>query len=154
MGQLSGLTIIRASVDYRGQPIELRGLTAEDVIRAAHDFGPQLALLFGKISTGDMVADGDVKKTIAHLSTEFPGVIAACIALAADDYPSGVENARKLPVAVQIECVEAVFNETFYSEAELEKFMESLSRLMEAGSGALTKWMQTSPAGISGSAES
>ena len=151
---LRDIQISRTTVTYRDQTIAVRGISATDLMVAAQDYGPQIALIFGKI-TGDGGFTGDVKQAIMAFTREVPEVLGAAIALASDDYtPETVEIATKLPVNVQTELVEAIFHETFYSEAEVKKLIESLRRMIAAVSGVLTETTQplTSPDGIGESA--
>jgi len=147
---LRDITIHRTTVTYRDQEIAVRGISANDLMLAAQDYGPQIALIFGKV-TGDGGFTGDVKQAIMSFTREMPEVLGATIALASDDYtPETVEIATTLPFNVQTELVEAIFHETFYSEAEVKKLIESLRRMIAAVSGVLTEATQplTSEVGI------
>jgi hypothetical protein len=69
-----------------------------------------------------------------------PEVAAAVIALASDDYaPETVAVAKQLPFNTQVELVEAIFHETFHSEADVKKLIASLTKMITAASGALTE---------------
>lgn len=137
---LRDITIHQTKVDYRGQEIAVRGISVADIMVAAQDYGPEIALIFGKVQSGELT--GGIKKHMRDLVGEVPDVIAAAIALASDDYhPDAVENAKKLPFNTQVELVEAIFNETFYSEADVKKLLASLTIMIEAVSGALTEVM-------------
>lgn len=133
---LRNIKIHTTTVMYRDEPIEVRGISASDLFLAAQDYGPQIALLFGKFTSGDM--NSDFKQHVAAFMKEAPELLGAIIAIATDDYcPEAIEIAKKLPGSVQIELIEAIFNETFYSEAEIKKLMESLTRMIQATSGVL-----------------
>lgn len=135
---LRDITIHRTTVNYREHEITVRGISTSDLMIAAQDYGPEIALIFGKVTSGEF--EGDTKKAIAAFTREMPEVIAAAIALASDDYtPETVKIAASLPLNVQIEAVEAIFHETFYSEADVEKLIESLTRMITAASGVLTQ---------------
>lgn len=142
------LFIPTRTIDFRGQNFEVRGIAMPDVMMAVKDYGPQLATLFAKVQSGELETT-DVRGAVVELAQELPDVIAAIIALAADAYtPERVAVFRKLPVPVQAEAIEAVFHETFASEADVKKLMESLNRMLAAGSGALA--MMNAPASTSG----
>lgn len=150
---LRDITIHRTTIKYRDQKIEVRGIAAADIMVAAQDYGPEIAIIFGKVQSGDF--GGDIKSAIVKMTRELPEMAGAVIALASDDYaPETVEVATKLPIPVQIEAIEAIFHETFYSEAEVKKLMESLTRMITAVSGVLTEVMPplSSPTGIGESA--
>lgn len=137
---LRDIKIHRTTVMYRDDEISVRGISASDLMIAAQDYGPQLAVIFAKVQQGDF--DGDIKKAIASFAKDAPAILGATIALASDDYePEMVQTALQLPFSVQAECLEAIFNETFYSEAEVKKLIESLRRMIAAVSGALTEVM-------------
>ncbi len=135
---LRDITIHRTTVQYRDQEIAVRGISASDLMVAAQDYGPEVAMIFGKVTSGEF--NGDAKKAIASFTREMPEVIGAAIALASDDYsPETVATATKLPFNTQLELVEAIFHETFYSEADVKKLIESLTRMVTAVSGVLTE---------------
>lgn len=137
---LRDITIHRTSVPYRDQTLEVRGISGADLMVAAQDYGPQIAVVFGKIQSGEF--GGDVKSTIMKVSRDVPEVAGAIIALASDDYtPETVKIATQLPLPIQVEALEAVFHETFYSEADVKKLIESLTRMITAVSGVLTETM-------------
>lgn len=138
MGLLD-IVIHRTSVEYREQTIEVRGLSTNDLMLAAQDYGPQMVLLFGKITSGEMQTS-DIKTALVSVAREMPEVAGAAIALASDSYsPEAVKKATQLPFPVQAQLVEAIFNETFYSEAEVKKLIESLMKMITAVSGVLEK---------------
>lgn len=153
---LSNLVIPRATVPVGGsQSFEVRGISLFDLMRAMGDYGPQMMLMFARattsVETGPITTD-TVRARIADLAREFPGVIAAAIALASDEYTAnGVEIARKLPLPVQVDAIHKVLNLTFQSESELGNLVESLLAAMATLTGALPK-STTSPDGIGGSA--
>lgn len=135
---LRNIKIHTTTVMYRDEPIVLRGISAGDLMLAAQDYGPQIALIFGKFASGEL--DTDLKKATSALAKEAPTLLGAVIAMANDDYdPAAVETASKLPFNVQVECIEAIFAETFYSEADVKKLIESLTKMATATSGVLTE---------------
>jgi len=127
---------------YREEAISVRGISASDLFAVAQDYGPSIAILFGKFSSGEI--DQNIKKHMAMVMSEAPDLVGAIIALATDDYhPDSIKVAKQLPGNVQIELVEAIFNETFYSEAEVKKLTESLTRMITAASGVLKEMPQS-----------
>jgi len=135
---LRDITIHRTTVMYREQEISVRGISTSDLMVAAQDYGPEIAMIFGKLQSGEV--EGDTKKIIMDFVRELPEVVGAAIALASDDYTrETVKIASSLPFNVQVEAVEAIFHETFYSEAEVKKLIESLTRMIAAVSGAMTQ---------------
>lgn len=135
---LRNITIQRTTVTYNGEPIAVRGLSASDIMTAARDYAPQMALAFNEVVSNGQI--GDMKSAIMKVADEFPELVAAAIALASDEYDDeSVKTAGQLPFPTQLELVEGIFNETFTSEAEVKKLIESLTRMMLAASGALTE---------------
>ena len=135
---LRDITIHRTTVKYRDQEIAVRGISGSDLMAAAQDYGPELALIFGKVTNGEF--EGNTKQAIVTFVRDMPNVVGAAIALACDEYDDDmVKLAQQLPAPVQIELAEAIFNETFYSEAEVKKLIESLRRMITAVSGVLTE---------------
>lgn len=135
---LRDIVILTKTIPAGDTTFEVRGLSAHDLIIAASDFGPQLTIVFTKLKSGEIVAD-DLKSAVMSVSKEFPELLAALICLAADDYdPVMVNKMKKVPIGVTTEAVEAIFGLTFRGEAEVKKLMESLARMIAAGSEALT----------------
>jgi hypothetical protein len=150
---LRDIKIPRTTVAYEGETIAVRGLAFSDIVTLADTYGPQMAILFGKVQSGQSLESTDVRSLIGTLAKEFPGMVAACIALAADEYDDEmVALASSLPFNTQLECVEAIFNRTFASEADVKKLIESLTRMMAGVSGALAGTPLSSLTGTGGSA--
>ena len=138
--------------------IEVRGITVADVMQAAHKYGPQLVVAFGKIwsNGGKSLQEADVRNLIWEVSTEFPDVLAAVLAMAADEYnEAGIVLMRRLPMDKQAEVMKAVFGLSFASEGSLEKLValmvEWLGEVRQAME-AVTLVRQTSSTGIGASA--
>ena len=127
------ITIASKVIEYNGGTIEVRGVSVADLIAAVRVHGPVLAMLFAKVQErGDMGLDEDsIKRAMADIMAEAPEVVAAVIALAADEYgPETVLLASKLPASIQLECLIAIFYMTFESESMMEKLVESVVKLM------------------------
>lgn len=150
---LRDIVIKTKTIKAEGASFEVRGVSMNDLMVAASDYGPQLGLVFTKLKTGEIQAE-DVRSSIIALAKEFPELLAAIICLAADDYePEMVEKLKKVPIGVTADALEAVFSLTFASEADVKKLVESLTRMIAAGSGALTQALgPTSGTGIGASA--
>jgi L-fucose mutarotase/ribose pyranase (RbsD/FucU family) len=140
MGKLRTLTIPRTEIDTGFGVFSVRGISVDDITLAAIEHGPQIALLFARLQSEDAEMAQDIRSIILTLGREFPDLIAAIISLAADDYsPESVRIARELPFPKQAEAVEAIFRNTFTSEADVKKLVESLARMIVGVSGALTE---------------
>jgi len=136
--------------------IEVRGITVADVMQAAHKYGPQLVVAFGKIwaSGSESLQEADVRNLIWEVSTEFPDVLAAILAMAADEYnEDGILLMRRLPMDKQAEVMSAVFSLSFASEGSLEKLVALVVTWMSEVRQAMEAVTQTSSTGIGASAE-
>lgn len=130
---LRDLKLPSTNIETPGGSFEVRGLSYSDLMMLATTHGSQLGLLFGKITEGggSPITEERVKSTISNLAPQFAEIVAAAIALAADDYsPEGIEIASRLSFNKQTEALEAIFLNTFQSEAELKKFMETIIRMI------------------------
>lgn len=145
---LRDIVIQTKTITAGAATFEVRGLSMNDLMMVVTEYGPQMTLVFNRLQQGDIQGD-DIKGTIVNMSREFPDLLAAVICLAADEYdPEMVAKMKKVPLGVTTEAAEEIFKLTFTSEAEVKKFIESLSRMIAAGSGALTQALgPTSPTG-------
>lgn len=150
---LRDIVIATKTIPAGGTSFEVRGLSMNDLMLVVTEYGPQMTLVFSRLQAGEIQGE-DIKSTIVNMSREFPDLLAAVICLAADDYdPEMVAKMKKVPLTVTTEAAEEIFKLTFASEAEVKKFIESLTRMIAAGSGALTTALgQTSETGIGASA--
>lgn len=137
-----------------GQSFEVRGLSLFDIMSVLNAYGPQMSIVFGKLTAAKRqgpITGGMVKETIASLTQEFPDLLAAAVALAADDYsPEGIRIVKQLPLPAQVQAVETIFSLTFQGEGDVGKLAESLSRMLVAVSGALTDLTLPNGIGASG----
>lgn len=138
-----------------GQSFEVRGISLFDIMSVLNDYGPKMALVFGKVVEQRLQGEGlfdnaGVRKIITDLSGEFPDVLAAAIALASDDYtPESVKVAKQLTLLKQLEAVEKIVGLTFESEGDVKKLVESLTQMVVAATGTLGMATNSlSPTGI------
>lgn len=151
---LRDIKIPRTTVKYAGTDLQLRGISFSDVMEVANTYGPQAAMVFGKLQSGQSLESADVRAIIGSLAKEVPEMVAALIALATDEYTEDtVAIAMKIPFNVQIECLEAIFHRTFESEADVKKLVESLTRMAIGTSGVLKETQFPLPNGIGDSDE-
>lgn len=135
---LRDIGIPRTEIEIGKSSFLVRGITLADITQAAVDYGPQMAILFGRLQNGENLAAESIKRMVLSLGSEFPGLLAAVIALASDDYSKEtVKIAAALPLPKQAEAIEEIFKLTFTSEAEVKKLIESLARMIVGVSGAL-----------------
>lgn len=150
---LRNITIPERTIVVGDGDITVRGIALGDLMVLVDAYGPQLAIAFQKVQAGGSLSTKDTKLLLASLASEFPDLIAAGIALAADSYDAAtVQLVRRLPFQVQIEVVEAIFGLTFTSEAEVKKLLGSLTKMLAEVSGALKTVQLPLPTGIGESA--
>jgi hypothetical protein len=145
------VTIATEAVEYNGGTIEVRGVSVADMMAAVRVHGPVMAMIFAKVQDrSDLGLDAEsFQRVMGEVMQEAPEVVAAIIALAADEYnEAGLDMAGKFPAPVQIELAMAIFRMTFESESMLEKLVESVIEMMAGISGTLNK--VTLPGSIAG----
>lgn len=135
---LRDLQLPSTTITTPGGNFAVRGLSFSDVVTIANTHGPQAAMVFAKITNGEKIAEKDVRTILTNIAPQVPDMVAAIIAMAADDYtPETIEIARKMNFQHQLAALEAIFHNTFQSEAELKKFVESIIRMMSGATGVL-----------------
>ena len=131
MGRLRDIHIPTTVIETPGGSFAVRGLSFSDLVLIANTHGPQAAMVFQKVTGGEKLTVGDVRSILAHIVPQVPDLAAAVIAMATDDYtPETIQVARRLNFQYQLAALEGILNNTFQSEAELKKFMESVVRML------------------------
>ena len=154
---LRNIVINRRNVPVdANQSFDVRGISLIDIMRIMGDYGPQMSLAFGQLTakreSGAPFDSATVRDRIKEMAQEFPDLLAAVVALAADEYDEEmVALVKKLPMLAQIEAVEAIFSLTFQSEGDVEKLITSLTKGMVTATGALNQVREISLDGIGGS---
>lgn len=135
---LRDLQLPSTTVKTPGGDFAVRGLSFSDIVTVANTHGPAVAMVFAKVTNGEKIAEQEVRTILTSVAPQVPDLVAAVIALASDDYsPEAIDIARKLNFQYQIEALEAIFHNTFQSEAELKKFMESIIRMLGGATGLI-----------------
>lgn len=135
---LRDLKLPETKIETPDGDFTVRGISLADLTILASTYMPQMVLIFNKVKDGADIEQADVRRLIGELAPAVPEMVAAIIALAADEFDEkGVENAGKLGFNVQIETLEAIFHNTFRSEAEVKKLVESITRMLVGATGAI-----------------
>lgn len=135
---LRDLQIKTTTITTPGGEFSVRGISFSDIMTLANTHGPQMAMLFGQLMKGGKVREQDVKTVLMNIIPQAPDLVAGLIALAADDYePEAIAAAKRMGFQYQVEALEAIFHNTFQSEAELKKFMEAIIRMLSGATGTL-----------------
>lgn len=149
---LSNITIPEHKIVIGHGHVTVRGISLSDLMVIVNVYGPQATLAFNEIQKGGSLQSSDVRLLIGTLAKEFPDMVAAAMALAADSYNAEtVEVLKRIPFNKQLEIIEAIFDATFPNEGEVKKLMESLTKMLTEVSGALTEVRLPSSIGIGGS---
>ncbi|NBC28844.1 MAG: hypothetical protein GVY29_02505 [Spirochaetes bacterium] len=135
---LRDIQIPTESVSVGDTTIEVRGVGVADLALLLRDYGPNVAAAFAHIqNSAETSPDADVNQLAMGAFREFPDLAAGLIAVAADDYsPETVETARKLTLPIQVQLLEAIFTLSFRSEGDVEKLVETLTRVANSLSGS------------------
>ena len=82
------VTIATETVEYNGGSIEVRGIAVADMMAAVRIHGPVMAMIFAKVQDrSDLGLDQEsFQRVMGDVMKEAPEVVAAIIALAADEY--------------------------------------------------------------------
>lgn len=113
-----------------GVTVDLRGLSFADFGYLAEQHGPIMSGLFAElVAKGDEISTETVGLALKSLAMTAPTIAAQAIALAADELEMA-DRVVKLGMADQVTMLEAVFDLTFSSEAELKKLVEVVTRAL------------------------
>ena len=132
---LSDYQISRKTIEGPGGSFSVRGLSGTDLIELSHGFGVELSEAFQEIISAkdrnETVTVDGIQQVITKLLPRFPRLAAQIICVAADDRtPKALETAGNLDIVTQLEAILGVFEETFKSEAQLKKLVETIIATM------------------------
>lgn len=126
-------------IEGPGGSFPVRGLSGEDLIRLMGSLGDDMAEAFQEVvalkaRAEEVTAEGvqgvvvDIAK---RLLPKFPNLVAQIICVACDEEtPEALAIARKLDAFTQLEALLGIFEETFKSEAQLKKLVETILQTM------------------------
>lgn len=112
-----------------GDKLSVRGLCVEDVLALILNHKQSLSELFDKYSRDPNVPDFSEGEFTSGLVNEFPALAAEVIAHACDA-PKAADKARKLPLPVQVQAIQAVLLLTFSTVDEAKKFIELVTETL------------------------
>lgn len=145
---LRDLQLPTTTITTPGGDFAVRGVSLSDLMILANSHGPTIALMFSKAVNGEKIDMAQAKAVIAAVAAQAPDLVAELIALASDDHsPEAIAAARKLNFQYQVEALEAIFHNTFQTEAEVKKFMERIINMLTGATGLLTQ-MRLSPSDL------
>lgn len=119
------------SLEVGGTDITVHGVSVADLSLLLQDYGPKVSAVFVHVTDAAKAdPNADIKKIAMGAFKEFPDLVAGLIALAAGEYDDEtIAIARRLPIPAQVELLEQIFLLTFASEGEVEKLVETLTRV-------------------------
>ena len=132
---LKNFEIARKEVSYRGQALQVRGFSLNDISMCMRDYLPELAKLFDMYSVEEQ-RDNALQESAKFAITivrESPLLVARMITMAADDdSDESFDIALKLPITFQVEVLRVVFELTFEEAGGAKKFIDSLVATVQA----------------------
>lgn len=122
----------RAEVKFKAGSFEVRGLALDDIATLMRNHGSDLESMIQIYSDAqnNNAAIAAMANYAIALAKEAPGFVANMIALASDE-PDTVDNARRLPMATQVEALKQIGRLTFEEAGGPKKFFESLTGLVK-----------------------
>lgn len=127
---LSEYQPIRVAVDFKGGSFQVRGLSLDDITAVLgdhlNDMNHIINLYHKEVDPRIHLIEG--AGFILNLVKDAPALTAQLIAHASDE-PECAENARKLPLPIQIDAMRKIANLTFEEYGGLKKFIESLQEM-------------------------
>lgn len=140
--ETADIMVRKARGEKPAQYITVRGLSAQDVMRLVKIHGPALGRMFEMVVQGKVKLDLDNAATIAGmLMDQAPAMLGDLIVMAADTPPEEIlaahEQAIKLPVSVQLECIERIAELTFVDTTPGE-FLGIVVKMLGGMNGLLT----------------
>jgi hypothetical protein len=134
MGTLKAIRQRRKDIEVDGDTFAVRALSLNDVMALSTQYGPALAGLYQKFIKsavdGDELGGMDLALIGKTLVESSPDLAVAIIAYGAGE-PKEIENAKTLPFPTQLEALQAIFEFTFASEADVKKVLEIVTVAME-----------------------
>lgn len=107
----------------------LRGLNTQDLTTLIHTHIDDLEALGELAHLGRPLNDEEWQALLMAGLSQFPGLVANAIALAADE-PHSAPTVMKMPMAVQLEALHAITQLTFTEGISVKKFQELVVALL------------------------
>lgn len=134
---LKNLVIPEVAIEIPGnEPLVVRGLGIDSVMFLVRHHREKLELLFEQAQSGKISAESAEAVALEVISVS--GVMAAMIIACGAGEPDEWQIAMNLPIDIQTEALLQIGLLTFASEGGVEKFMQTVLRIM-SGVAALPK---------------
>jgi len=163
------ITIRKAKGDKPEQNIQVRGLSAGDLVKLMRVHGPTMVMIFertiaNKVHADTLIHDAAVAKGVdpttveesaldlgpilLQLVEQFPDLIADMVVLVTDDadQTKAFEVAKRLPVPVQLKIIQEVARLTLEDHGGVGELIETVTSLF-GGVNGLVSALRTSASG-------
>lgn len=141
--------VVRPAKDDKPEvALTVRGISAEDVMRLVQIHGPAMSKLFNQITSKEVAIDLDNTARIATvLLNQAPDIVADLLLIATDemDVNKGFEVAKRLPIPVQLNALEAIAELTFIDGGSVGEMIGTVTKML-AGTNGLVKNLAGLPA--------
>lgn len=134
MNQLETLIIPTETVEFKGQLLEVRGLSLPDITFIIRQHRSTVSELYTQAIEGKLT--GGVEEIALTMLDDFVPLASLVIACAMDA-PKHPDKAARLPLSTQAELLSTIFRLTVEGEGGLEKLLEIVVRAV-AGAARLT----------------
>lgn len=130
---LRDFEVRKESVSYRGQSVEIRGLSLFDITTLIRthlgDMNAVFALYKQDATDGSALADSVI--FAMKLVQTAPDLVAAIIVQACDEpsTPETVEHVQRLPLGLQVELIRKIMDITFEEAGGAKKLFDSLAMM-------------------------
>lgn len=143
---LKGYVAPKITLKIQETEFTVRGLNLADltIILEAHE--PMVTKLFNDY-TANQNSDTELASIGLALVNSAPELIAHIVSIAADE-PDASEDFMKLPIATQLEAIEAVGKLTFEAAGGVKKLIEIVARLMRQVTNAMVELRQSKSSSI------
>lgn len=138
--RLSGIPILTEVVPIReGIELEVRGINLADLVALLHVHAPAMLKVWEKVQHQEAEFTVDiVKQIVRDMAIEFPDMMAAIIALSANEFnEAGMTVARQLSISNQAVILEAIARLSFQSDSSLEKLVLLVVRALQEATRAV-----------------
>jgi hypothetical protein len=138
--RLSGIPILTEVIPIReGIELEVRGINLADLVSLLNGHAPAMMKVWEKVKEQEAEFTVDiVKKIVRDMAVEFPDMLAAIIALSANDYnDAGIAVARQLSISNQAVILEAIARLSFQSDSSLEKLVLLVVKALQEATRAV-----------------
>src|SRR5690606_36122431 len=145
-----------AKGDKPAQSITVRGIALDDIMKLFRVHGPDIIKLYDNLTSDKAKLEaGDSAQIVLQALEQFPDLVADLIVLATDAKNTVAAHAvaKRLPVTVQLNAIEAIIRLTLEDHGGVGELIETVLRMFGGVNGLLTN-LRTTQGSLVGSAGS